>query len=274
MLALADHDPRRVLARTKSGTLRLSEDTRGLAFDMDVPNTTAGRDILELAERSDLGGMSFGFTVAKDGERWQGDRRELRSITLHEISVVSAWPAYEGTLVQGPFPPDRRTPPLRCPSLDGFPMNIIRRIFSPKGENRSTPTSWDLLASLGFPTATGQMVSPALVEGNAAAFNAIQVISEAVGSLPPMVYRKGSEGTREAETGHPVAHLFTDTPNDLQTPTEFITMMQANCLVHGAAYAEIIRDQEGAPVALWPLHPGQVSIERIPRHPPHPLSGF
>lgn len=111
VLALADHDPARVLARTKSGTLRLSEDTRGLAFDMDVPNTSAGRDMLELAERGDLGGMSFGFSATKDGERWQGDRRELRAVTLHEISVVSAFPAYEGTIVQA------RKRPVAAPRL-------------------------------------------------------------------------------------------------------------------------------------------------------------
>ncbi|MBN7776710.1 HK97 family phage prohead protease [Nitratireductor aquimarinus] len=111
ILALADHDPRRVLARTKSGTLRLSEDSRGLAFDMDVPGTTAGRDMLELAERGDLGGMSFGFTVPSEGERWQSDRRELRSVTLHEISVVSAFPAYEGTIVHA------RQCPIASPRL-------------------------------------------------------------------------------------------------------------------------------------------------------------
>src|SRR4051794_415883 len=61
VLALVDHDPSRVLARTKSGTLRLAEDARGLAFDLDVPNTAAGNDVLALAERGDLGGMSFGF---------------------------------------------------------------------------------------------------------------------------------------------------------------------------------------------------------------------
>ncbi|RWK06519.1 HK97 family phage prohead protease [Mesorhizobium sp.] len=99
ILALADHNQRAVLARTKSGTLRLAEDTRGLAFELDVPNTSIGRDMLELAERNDLGGMSFGFTIGKDGERWQGDRRELRNIILHEISVVSAHPAYDGTTV-------------------------------------------------------------------------------------------------------------------------------------------------------------------------------
>ncbi|MCT8992045.1 HK97 family phage prohead protease [Chelativorans sp. SCAU2101] len=100
VLALADHDPKAVLARTRSGTLRLSEDSRGLHFDLDVPNTSIGRDLLELAERGDIGGMSFGFTVRDKGERWTDNRRELRAVNLHEISIVSAWPAYEGTTVQ------------------------------------------------------------------------------------------------------------------------------------------------------------------------------
>lgn len=99
ILALADHDPKRVLARTKSGTLRLSEDSTGLRFELDVPDTTVGRDILALAQRGDLGGMSFGFTVPEGGEHWQGDKRELRAVTLHEVSVVQSFPAYEGTSV-------------------------------------------------------------------------------------------------------------------------------------------------------------------------------
>ena len=99
IVALVDHDPTRLLARTKSGTLRLSEDARGLAFSLDVPETQAGKDVLTLAERGDLGGMSFGFVVPQGGERWTGRRRELTRIELREISVVSAWPAYEGTTV-------------------------------------------------------------------------------------------------------------------------------------------------------------------------------
>ncbi len=99
ILALVDHDSGKVLARTKSGTLRLSEDDRGLRFELDVPDTTAGRDVLALAARGDLGGMSFGFTVDPDGEEWRGDKRELRSVTLHEVSVVQSFPAYSGTSV-------------------------------------------------------------------------------------------------------------------------------------------------------------------------------
>lgn len=99
-LALVDHDPARLLARTASGTLRLSEDSQGLAFDLDVPDTAAGRDVLALAERGDLGGMSFGFSVPTGGEAWAGERRELIAVRLFEISVVAAWPAYPDTTVQ------------------------------------------------------------------------------------------------------------------------------------------------------------------------------
>jgi hypothetical protein len=98
ILALADHDPARLLGRTASRTLRLAEDSRGLAFSLDLPDTQAANDILALAARNDLGGMSFGFTATD--ENWTGNRRELRAVTLLEISVVSAWPAYDGTIVE------------------------------------------------------------------------------------------------------------------------------------------------------------------------------
>ncbi|WP_020146819.1 HK97 family phage prohead protease [Thioalkalivibrio sp. ALJ15] len=99
VLALVDHDTSRLLARTRTGTLRLSEDAQGLAFSLDVPDTQLGRDVLAMAERGDLGGMSFGFTIPKGGDTWEGRRRELRKVDLREVSVVHAWPAYDGTEV-------------------------------------------------------------------------------------------------------------------------------------------------------------------------------
>ena len=98
VLGLVDHDPGRLLARTSSGTLRLAEDGRGLSFSLDVPDTQLGRDVLALATRGDLGGMSFGFRV--QDEAWPAkDQRELRAVELVEISVVHAWPAYAQTSV-------------------------------------------------------------------------------------------------------------------------------------------------------------------------------
>jgi HK97 family phage prohead protease len=95
ILALVDHDPSQLLGRTRSGTLKLTEDADGLVFDLALPDTRAAADLLALAERGDLGGMSFGF-VATD-EQWHDDLREIRAVDLHEISVVQSWPAYKAT---------------------------------------------------------------------------------------------------------------------------------------------------------------------------------
>lgn len=103
ILALLDHDPARVLGRTRSKTLLLSDADDGLYFEIAVPDTTAGRDALALAERGDLGGASIGFVVDEEerahDEKW-GDVRVVKRARLFEISVVSAWPAYAETSVE------------------------------------------------------------------------------------------------------------------------------------------------------------------------------
>jgi len=100
ILALVDHDTSKVLGRTRSGTLQLSEDVKGLKFSIAMPNTTLANDTLEMVKRGDIGGCSFAFSIPAGGENWQGKRRELRAVNLLEISIVSAWPAYKGTSVQ------------------------------------------------------------------------------------------------------------------------------------------------------------------------------
>lgn len=97
--ALWNHDTNHVLARTASGTLRLNEDQRGLAFEMDLPDTTMGRDLAVLVERRDVTGMSFGFQVRNDQWAKVGDKRWLRTlldVDLHEISATG-FPAYQAT---------------------------------------------------------------------------------------------------------------------------------------------------------------------------------
>jgi HK97 family phage prohead protease len=96
VVGLLDHNPVMLLGRTASGTLRLSEDSRGLAFELDTPDTQLGRDTLVMAQRGDLRGASFSFRATN--ETWPTrDLRELRSVELHDISLVSSFPAYSGT---------------------------------------------------------------------------------------------------------------------------------------------------------------------------------
>ena len=99
ILGLKDHDPAAVLGRTKSRTLTLREDAHGLEFELSVPATTLGNDLLTMARRGDLGGVSFGFRVEEAGQRWQGRLRELIDVDLLEISIISSFPAYAQTVV-------------------------------------------------------------------------------------------------------------------------------------------------------------------------------
>jgi HK97 family phage prohead protease len=96
--ALFDHDSAHVLGRTKSGTLRLSEDERGLAVEIDLPDTQIARDLRESMARGDIDGMSFGFRVTD--ETWDRSGkvplRTISGVELLEVSVVT-FPAYADT---------------------------------------------------------------------------------------------------------------------------------------------------------------------------------
>lgn len=95
---LLNHDTSRVLGTTRSGTLRLQEDSRGLHVEADLPDTTYGRDLSVVMQRGDVDAMSFGFSVPPKGDRWSDDgaQRTLTEVRLHEVSVVT-FPAYEAT---------------------------------------------------------------------------------------------------------------------------------------------------------------------------------
>jgi uncharacterized protein len=94
-----NHDTTQVLASKRAGTLRLSEDSHGLRVEADLPATTAGKDMAYLIKRGDVADMSFGFSVPRGGDSWSDDgaTRELREVRLHEVSIVTGFPAYAAT---------------------------------------------------------------------------------------------------------------------------------------------------------------------------------
>jgi HK97 family phage prohead protease len=94
-----NHNTDVVLGSTRAGTLKLTEDGRGLLAQAELPDTTAGRDLSVLMKRGDVNSMSFGFSVPANGDKWSSDgsTRELHQIRLHEVSIVTGFPAYEAT---------------------------------------------------------------------------------------------------------------------------------------------------------------------------------
>ena len=100
--ALFNHDSNFVLGRNVSGTLRLAENVRGLAFEIDLPETPTIRDLVAAPiERGDVSQMSFGFSVRPGGQDWaKNDEgqviRSLKKVRLYDVSPVT-FPAYRAT---------------------------------------------------------------------------------------------------------------------------------------------------------------------------------
>lgn len=97
---LVNHDPNLLMARTKSGTLTLSEDSDGLLSKAGMDRRqTYTNDVVIALERGDISQMSFAFEVVKDSWEELDDGNELRTLEelrLWDVSVVT-YPAYEDT---------------------------------------------------------------------------------------------------------------------------------------------------------------------------------
>jgi HK97 family phage prohead protease len=104
VVALFAHDQTRVLGRTGSKTLKLTEDNNGLRFKLSLGKSSFARDLADSVARGDLSECSFGFTVPKGGDQWDYKQspalRTLHDVNLLEISLGVAWPAYPNTSTQ------------------------------------------------------------------------------------------------------------------------------------------------------------------------------
>ena len=99
--ALWNHNPDFILGRNRSKTLTVSEDTKGLAIEIDPPDTQFARDLMVSIERGDVSQMSFAFSVRQNGQNWGKDDegrvvRTLTNVRLFDVSPVT-YPAYTQT---------------------------------------------------------------------------------------------------------------------------------------------------------------------------------
>lgn len=96
--SLFNHDANQVLGRTTAGTMRLSVDLKGLRYEVDVPDTQVGRDLVTSLERGDITGSSFMFSITSiervAGKDGNPDLRIIKDVDLYECGPVT-FPAYE-----------------------------------------------------------------------------------------------------------------------------------------------------------------------------------
>ena len=119
------------LARTKNGTLKLTEDDRGLRFDAELADTQEARDIYTLVGRGDVDQMSFAFRVIR--QNWSKDKTErtLTEVSLADgdVSVVT-YPAYPTTSVEAREKLNEALAALReGRALDGESMLVVQTIL-------------------------------------------------------------------------------------------------------------------------------------------------
>ena len=135
------------------------------------------------------------------------------------------------------------------------------------GRRKTRPprsVSYSYLDSLGGVSA-GVAVNKETALTWSAFYCAVNIIAEAVASLPLKVYKRVEKFGREAKVhafDHPVDRLVRIAPNDEQTPTRWKEYSAGSMCIMGNGYSEIVRDRSDTPLALMPLHPERVEVKR------------
>jgi HK97 family phage portal protein len=95
-----------------------------------------------------------------------------------------------------------------------------------------------------------------------AVYCCVRILSEAVASLPLQFYRYTDDGGKEKAVEHPLYFLLHDEPNPEMTSFIFRETLMTHLLLWGNAYSQIIRNGKGEVVALYPLMPDRMKVDR------------
>ena len=95
-----------------------------------------------------------------------------------------------------------------------------------------------------------------------AVYCCVRILSEAVASLPLQFYRYTEDGGKEKAVEHPLYFLLHDEPNPEMTSFIFRETLMTHLLLWGNAYSQIIRNGKGEVVALYPLMPDRMKVDR------------
>ncbi|QBZ73374.1 capsid maturation protease [Streptomyces phage Heather] len=144
VIATFNHNVNALLGRTSADTLRVGEDREGGWYEIDLPDTTTGRDVAALLKRGDLRGSSFTFRVLDGGQRRSDEDdpetglpvREITAMDVRELGPVvnPAYPTTQAALRSieqalgiGDFSPDPPTPELRddAPASTSEPVSFF-----------------------------------------------------------------------------------------------------------------------------------------------------
>ena len=133
------------------------------------------------------------------------------------------------------------------------------------GQARDKPV--DKAADAGYSflfgrTTSGKPVNERTAMQTTAVYACVRILAEAVASLPLHVYEYQDDGGKKLVHDHPLYYLLHDEPNPEMSSFVFRETLMTHLLLWGNAYAQIIRNGKNEIVALYPLMPNKMSVDR------------
>jgi HK97 family phage portal protein len=140
---------------------------------------------------------------------------------------------------------------------------IASRLFKSrdKPENSLTGSYYTFLFGS---TTSGKPVTESTAMQMTAVYSCVRILSEAVAGLPLHLYRYNASGGKEKAVNHPLYFLLHNEPNPEMTSFSFRETLMSHLLLWGNAYAQIIRNGRGEVMALYPLMPNRMTVDRDP----------
>ena len=140
-------------------------------------------------------------------------------------------------------------------------MSILKNLFHSrdKPQNSLPGNSYNVLFGR---TTSGKNVNERSAMQVTAVYACVRILSESIAGLPLHTYRYLKDGAKEKAINHPLYRLLHDEPNPEMTSFVFRETLMSHLLLWGNAYAQIIRNGKGEILALYPLMPNRMTVDR------------
>ncbi len=140
-------------------------------------------------------------------------------------------------------------------------FNIFKARDKPKNNLGSAFSFFFGSPSHGLGTTSGKTVNERTAMQTTAVYSCVRILSETIASLPLHVY-KHTAGGKEKAIAHPLYNLLHNAPNPEMTSFAFRETLMSHLLLYGNAFCQIIRNGRGEVLALYPLMPDRMTVDR------------
>ena len=142
-------------------------------------------------------------------------------------------------------------------------MNIFKKLFHSRDKPKvKNSLGSNIFNSIFNSSSSGKSVSQTSALSVTAVYSCVRILSEAIAGLPLHTYKCRSNGGKEKAIDHPLYFILHDEPNPEMTSFVFRETMMSHLLLWGNAYAQILRNGKGDVIALYPLAPNRMTVDR------------